>query len=345
MFGPRTTGWIGFDVGDACVKAAQVVRVAGQPRIRAAAIVARRQKWNAAELTAEQPLPSADELAAAASIGGGFTGRSAAAVLPMVLCDAVQVDAVAAARRDGSGLLELVESELHQSLAGYVVAAWPGNLQADKLNVVAVPAAWSDQASSDVAAGGWNCRALDALPWALARAVALAEPAGEPRTVAALDLGYGRSTLTLVHDGAPAFVRCLKDCAYQQVLAAASARLRLPEPDAEKVLARHGLRPGDPPAAVLADALAAPLAQLERELRRTLGYWQSQSRGVKAEAVYLFGGGASLAGLADRLAAMLDLPVAVWTLPHENPANGDVLPPPHLLGPALAASALAWESP
>src|SRR5262245_33434990 len=135
MFRSCTTGWIGFDVGDACVKAAQVVRVAGRPRIRAASIVPRRQRWNPEELTAEQPLSSADELAAAASIGGDFAGRAAVAVLPMVLCDAVQVDAGAAQRRDGADLVGLAETELHQSLEGYVVAAWSGNLQADKLNV------------------------------------------------------------------------------------------------------------------------------------------------------------------------------------------------------------------
>src|SRR5690242_14205392 len=101
MFRTRTTGWIGFDIGDACVKAAQVVRVAGEPRIRAASIVPRRHRWNPEELTAEEPLSSADELATAASIGGAFVGRAAAAVLPMVLCDAVQVDAAAAERRDG----------------------------------------------------------------------------------------------------------------------------------------------------------------------------------------------------------------------------------------------------
>src|SRR5262245_11717061 len=113
MFRTRTTGWIGFDVGDACVKAAQAVRTGDEIRIHSAAIVPRRERWNANELTADQPLSSADELQAASSICDGVYGSDAAAVLPMVLCDAVQVDALPADRRQTSELTALVEAELH----------------------------------------------------------------------------------------------------------------------------------------------------------------------------------------------------------------------------------------
>ncbi len=342
----RSAGWIGFDLGDACVKAAQVVRRDGRYSIRAAAIVPRYEHWNPAELTAENPLPSADELQAAASLCGGLAGRSAAVVLPMSLCETLQVDADATAR-DG-GLHAVVEAELHQSMAGHVVGSWPAGLQAGKVNVMTVPEAWSDQVSGDVAAGRWLCRAIDSLPWALARAVAMTDDYDPERIVAALDWGYGRATLCLVHEQTPAMARCLKDCGFASAFAALETSLRVPMRDAERLLATQELclavaGAGDADLAI-AEALSRPLHQLEHELRRTLGYWQSQTRGKRPERLYLFGCGAAVRGLPEQLASLLDTDVQLWRIPAEVRADEALLPPPYLLAPALAASALAWES-
>jgi Tfp pilus assembly PilM family ATPase len=145
--------------------------------------------------------------------------------------------------------------------------------------------------------------------------------------------------LCLIHEGAPAAVRCLKECGFQDTIAEVARRLRLPDADAEQLLRTQSLVANE----VVAAALAEPLDRLERELRRTLGYWQGQTRGVKPQRLILFGGGASLVGIEKRLHEALDLDVRHWTLPHENLADADRLPPAYLLGPALAASALAWE--
>jgi Tfp pilus assembly PilM family ATPase len=345
IFTARKSGWIGFDLGDACVKAAQVVRRDGRYHVRSAAIVPRFERWNPAELTAENSLTSADELQAAASLCGGLSGRSAAVILPMSLCETIQVDAEASTRE--GGLHAVVEAEMHQSMDGYVVGSWPASLQSGKLNVMTVPEAWSDQVSADVAAGRWLCRAIDSLPWALARAVAMTDDYDPERTVAALDWGYGRATLCLVHQRAPAMARCLKDCGFAAAFAGLETSLRLPIRDAERLLAAQGLclaTAGTTDAErAISEALAPSLHQLEHELRRTLGYWQSQTRGKRPQALYLFGCGAAVRGLPQQLASLLDIDVHLWRLPAEDPADEALLPPPHLLAPALAASALAWE--
>jgi Tfp pilus assembly PilM family ATPase len=164
---------------------------------------------------------------------------------------------------------------------------------------------------------------------------------------AVLDWGYVRPTLCLVHNGAPAIVRCLKDCGYAGVVASAQRALRIGEQDAELLLRRHGVSDrGDASgnsATAVDDLLAEPLNALEREVRRTLGYWQSQTRGVRPERMYLFGAGASLAGIERWLASALEIDVQRWQLPPDRPQSAERLPPSHLLGPALAASALAWE--
>ena len=339
----RNTGWVGFDVGGSIVKAAQAVRIGGEYRIGAAAIAPRRDRWNADALTADAPLPSADELRAAASTCSPLVGRSAAAVLPMVLCEAVQVNAEAARRSNPGDFAALVEAELHQSLEGYKLGSWPAQLQTDKLNVITVPNVWSERISGDVSAGRWNCRGIESLPWALARALTMSDRTAAQRSVAALDWGYGRATLTLVHKGVPALVRCLKDCGFQNVLSAIETALRLTTRDVEALLFRRGQQNANG-GVVWADILAQPLRDLERELRRTLGYWHGQSRGQKPESLVLFGGGAALPGVADKLAGVVELPVHVWNLPPADPQSAASLPPAYLLGPALAASAIPWEA-
>lgn len=345
MLGRQTTGWVGIDVGGACVKTAQAVRRGGQYFIRSAAIVPRRKRWTTETLAGRASQSSVDEMLAAAAICDRLSGRAAAAVLPMGLCEAIQVDAPTS-RRGGSELAALVAAETHRSVEGRVLASWPASLQSGKINVITAPAAWTDQVSADVAAGRWNCRVVDALPWALARAARMAESARPLRTLAALDWAHHRATICLVHEGAPAIVRCLKDCGYAEFVAAAEQALRVSQADAELLLLKHGLSSAGSEGgadAAIDDALAEPLHRLDRELRRTLGYWQSQTRGVRPERLYLFGAGASLAGVDRVLASALDLEVQRWTLPPERPADAGLLPPAHLLGPALAASALAWE--
>jgi Tfp pilus assembly PilM family ATPase len=344
----RSTGWIGIDAGGACVKTAQAVRRDGAFFIRAAAIVPRRERWTSETLAQAEPPSSADAMRAAASICGRLSGRAAAAVLPISLCETAQVEKNAVVRRAGDELAAIVEAETHQSLEGRLVASWPAVLQAGRVNVISAPVAWSDRLASDVAAGRWNCRALESLPWALARAAWMAEAPQPPATVAALDWGYARATLCLVHQGTPAIVRRLKDCGFGDFVSTIQKALRVNAHDAELLIERHGLanpdseRSAEAPSAIY-DALADRLDELERELRRTLGYWQSQTRGTRPERMYLFGAGASLAGVDRRLSATLELDVRTWSLPSERSAAETTLPPSHLLGPALAASALAWE--
>jgi hypothetical protein len=347
MFRPPKIGWIGYDLGAASVKTAQVVRAGNGYRIRTAAMAPRRDRWTSETFAGAKPPSSLNEMQAAASICDRLAGSAAAAVMPMALCDCVPVEAPAANRRGESNLAAVVEAETHQSLEGYVLGSWPAGLQAGKLNVIAAPQLWSDQISGDVFTSGRNCRVIDSLPWALARAVGMVASTAAPSAVAALDWGFMRATLCLICDGAPAMVRCLKDCGFRDAIAAIERELHLPECDAEKLACQHRGKTGGEgvgASSVVDDALANALGRLEHELRRTLGYWQGQARGLRPETLYLLGGGASMAGIDRRLGDSLELDVQIWTLPYENDVDAVRMPPAHLLGPALAASALCWEA-
>jgi Tfp pilus assembly PilM family ATPase len=343
-------GWVGFDIGATSVKAAQLVRKDGVYEIRSAALVSRKPRWTTAKLAEDKPLTSADELRSAGSMCEHLAGNAAAAVLPAALCDIIQMDAPTG-KRHGSApdLLRAVEAETHRSMRDHVYDTWPVTVQNGKINVVAAPRAWSDQISADVAAGGWNCQVIDALPWALARAASLVAPHAEG-LYAALDWGYGKTTMCLVRQGVPALVRSLKDCAFQDVLDAVSQRLRLDQRDAEILLRKHGLEMDETAETLrsyglIEDLLAEPVTRLVQEIRRTIGYWQGITRGKTPEAIYLFGGGGTLAGVDRRLSEMLGTTVESWTLPIYRAGDADAIPPACLLGAAAGLSALAWEAP
>jgi Tfp pilus assembly PilM family ATPase len=348
MFKSAKTGWVGFDIGATSVKAAQVVRTDAGPRIRSAAIVPRTERW--AALSDNQPQSSADEILSSASLCDRLTGADASTLLPIAACDIVQMDAPTA-KRGGAppDLLRAIEVETHRPLRDHVADSWPIAMQAGKINAIVAPRPWSDQISADVAAGGWNCRLVDALPWALARAANLAGSSEPGKPIAALDWAYGRATFCLVHRGAPALVRSLKDCAFQSVLETIAQGLRLDERDAEMLLQRYGLDAAHNgergSAGVIEDLLDKPLNRLTSELRRTLDYWRGVTRGQLPEVIYIFGGGGTLAGIGRRLTDQLGLRVEPWQLPAENQAHAALLPPACLLGAAIGLSAAAWEAP
>ncbi|RIK86937.1 MAG: hypothetical protein DCC67_02420 [Planctomycetota bacterium] len=348
-------GWMGFDIGAAGVKAAQLVRRNGAYCIRSAAFAPRRQAWPEPWLATEPPRPSGDEVSCAASLCETVRGRSAAALMPAAACETFSLAAPAGKRGHEHGLASALAIEAQRPMHDCVFAAWPTGLQAGQINAVAAARSWSDQVTADVASSGWRCRLIDALPWALARAVALMAPDATQGTVAALDWGYGRATMCLIHHGVPAMVRILKDCAFRTTLEALARALRLDERDADAALRRFGLGgcaladdSCEPPAdattrSIIAELLEPELARLVHEIRRTLAYWQGATRGRCPDAVYLFGGGCTLADFDQRLSSQLALRAERWRLPLERPDDEHTLPPTCLLGVAAALSALAWE--
>jgi hypothetical protein len=347
MLARPKTGWIGFDIGATSVKVAQVVRTDAGCRIRSAAIVPRSQRWGTAALAANQPLSSSDEISAAASLCDRIAGNNAATLLPVALCDLLQMDApVAAKRGDSPDMRRAIETEAQRSMRDRVYDCWPTGAHAGKLNVVTAPRAWSDRISADIAESGCHCRAIDALPWALARAAALAHAeTGKP--IVALDWAYGKSIICLVNHGVPVLVRSLKDCSYHSVIDSIAKGLRLSDSDAEALLDKYGCNASEAApsraANVIHDLLQAPLNHLVHELHRTFDYWRGVTRGQTPESLYLFGGGGTLQGIGPRLSELLNMPVLPWQLPFDSRAACESSPPACLLGAAVGLSALAWE--
>jgi hypothetical protein len=349
MISARKHGWVGFDLGAASVKVAQLVRKDGGYQISSAAIVSRSEPWKASGLSDDRPLSSADELATAASLCEHLGGASAAALFPAAMCDIVAIDAPAAKRSGPGDLLRAVEAETQRPMRDRLFDTWPTAVQPGKLNVVTSPRGWSDQICSDVSRGRWNCQLIDCLPWALARAAVMAAPGNQERLLGVLDWGYGKATMCLVNQGAPALVRTLRESPFENALGLTAQTLRLDERDAAVLLRKHGLYDDRGPASgrgasVIEEVLREPLGRLVQEIRRTLGYWQGLLRGKTPETIYLFGGGGTVSGVDRYLSEALGLPVENWRLPLAAGVDAETLPPVCLLGAAAGLSAAAWEA-
>jgi hypothetical protein len=94
----------------------------------------------------------------------------------------------------------------------------------------------------------------------------------------------------------------------------------------------------------VAELISEPLEQLRGELARTISHLQSQRRSIVPQGVYLFGGGATMRGLAEHLTEKLELEHRVWQFGGSDATESRLDGVPTcLLGPAVALSALAWE--
>jgi Tfp pilus assembly PilM family ATPase len=239
------------------------------------------------------------------------------------------------------------------------------------VNVLATSRPWVWQLARDCRQAGLDCWAIDGTPLAIARAVGLVDGASGGRRVLAMDWGYSNTTLCVVGDDRPLYVRRIHDCAFGRVLESIMQSLGVTLDEAQHLADIQGLVAPDSsrhaPCAVAeaermqimsltSSALDDPQTQaaitaaaeetitvLVAEITRTLHYMETQRRHMHPTAIWLFGGGASLRNVAAYLAPLVPLPVHSWQMPAASEpiacASGGRSA---LFGGAVALSALAW---
>lgn len=355
-------GWIGVDLGTCAVKVAQVERVGPRYCLAAALVISRPEQ----EIGSAQPgqamaeplqpgeAPHAWTKRLRVALRRKFVGRCAACVLALDRAELRPMNLPAgspAERRAmiAGELLEASETPLESRVFDYW-DAWeaegtPGS-HLENVNVLCLAESDAAEAAATLGRLGLRCAAIDGLPTALARAVAMVQPdAAEP--VAAVDWGARNATFCLVHHGTAVYTRQLRDCGFAALPDAVQRALGLPASDTQQLLRTYGLvgpgSEGDPRAEVqhvLTDIVAEPIAALVAEIQRTLAYPELHRAALLPSRLCLFGGGATVRNIAPYLQEKIGLPVEPWRLdgPGDRGAAETVL-----MGPAAALSALAWE--
>ncbi len=352
MIRKQQTGWLGIDIGSACVKVAQLARNNDGLSVVGRAIVPRSTHVpeTDAEEAAEPVWTAVGEIRAAVSLERAFRGRQAAVSVPMGFCDVHQIENLPLDEGDADHLVrEAIETITQCSAEDLEFDIWPAEIESQigsqRWNVLAVARPWSDRVYHDIVDSGFACRTIDGLPHTLARAMSL-KAGGEPLPpVGVLDWGFSQATFCVIAEGHPAYVRSLKDCSLDRTLSTIATELGVTLDEAYVLLEEHGVRgltknSVNDITAMIAELTAESVRHLEQELSRTFAHIGFQRRAIVPQQLYLFGGGALTAGLTGYLSRRLRIETHVWSLTNEPVENTR-----HdcLFGSALALSALAWE--
>jgi Tfp pilus assembly PilM family ATPase len=355
----RRLGWIGIDIGARTIKLAQVERVGSRVRLHRGVVVPRAEvaPGEDASTGASHAVPSAEELRAALGMRLGFSGRTAACLLPMhkgdlrcmTIPDANPVERRAMVANElnaifGSAADEWDFDYWETQLLGN--ADWQGT---ENVNVLAVPREWTGQLTDELNGAGLRCEVLDGLPLTLARAVAMVS---EPeQVVGAVDWGHTSATFCIVSGGRPLFTRVLRDCGMAHLMEAVEHELVLMPHEARQLFSRYGFP--DPnldekPLKEIQETIvavgSAALVNFVEEMTKTLAYLHLHRPHLEPDRILLFGGGGAIRNVAAYLAAKIEMPVQPWHPADEHPDQVVDNSPPQMLASAMALSSLAFAT-
>ena len=353
-------GWIGLDFGHCGITIAQVQRSTEGVRIAASAEVPRTGSSRAPEATADTYRDvSGQELEAAKMLVPGLSGRAAACVLPMSVTELTHATLPPAEPAEQEAM---IANEL-----GDTFSAAPGQRQFDfwysdlpsgdkstalmDVNVISVSGQRTAPVAESLARAGLECRVLDGLPHAVARAVTMAAARGIERPLAGVHLAHDSAVFVLARRGVPIFTRHLRGGGTHRIATNLSQSLGILEVEAVRVLREFGFPNADARDAeggqiqeVVCEVVSEPVNEIADELRRTLAYLAGLGSDIVPQGVCLLGDGAAIRNMAPRLSEKTGASVWTWNLPDARLSHNNPGTPPALLGVAAALSSLAWES-
>lgn len=179
---------------------------------------------------------------------------------------------------------------------------------------------------------------VDLTPFAVLRAVGTTSDLDD-QLEAVVDVGAGVTSIVVHHAGTPAFVRILVTGG--DVITKALAETgEMSVDDAEMTKRQLTARPGSEHGSGLQRTLADRTQALVDEIRTSLDFHQTQTGAGRVGSVVLTGGGSLLAGLPERLADELHLPVELGSVFDRVEVTNTDRTPEELarFGPSLAAA-------
>jgi len=360
VVGRTAKGWIGLDFGHHAITIAQVQRSTEGVRIAASAEVPRTGMALAADASIDAYHDvSRHELQAAKMLVPGLSGRAAACVLPMSVTELTHASLPPA---EPAEQLAMIANELGDTFSAgsgqRQFDFWPSDLpRGDKatalmdVNVISVSGQRTTPVAESLTGAGLDCRVLDGLPHAVARAVTMAAPNQIERPLAGVHLAHDSAVFVLARGGVPVFTRHLRNGGTHRIITNLSQSLGLLEVEAARVLREFGLpnvgvsdAEGGQIQEVVREVVSEPVNEIADELRRTLAYLASLGSEIVPDNVCLLGEGAAIRNMAPCLSEKTGVSVRPWSLPGARFSCHDPGTPQALLGVAAALSSLAWES-
>jgi type IV pilus assembly protein PilM len=181
-----------------------------------------------------------------------------------------------------------------------------------------------------IADAGHTATVVDVGALALRNAYTANRVGGRGATVALVDVGASATTVTIVVDREPAFVRhvTLGGQAYTEAMQAA---FDLSFGSAEELKTRA--MPAGPRGAEIESVLHATTGALVGEIRSTLDFFRSATGAERIDRLFVCGGGSLIAGLLEALRQRLDIVTVRFDpfrllggAPKEIPTGGSIAP-------------------
>ena len=334
----RRTGWLGVDVGARAIKIAEVERSGGGWQLlrRSETLVA----------AGADPLEAMRDALLHHQRGRLPWRRQPAACSVSSAMELHNVD-LADDPTQRLSALESVVADADRQDATYAVwrSSWRTTEAAEHPHhVVRMSQRRAERVAHQLADSRVECQALDCLPFALARSVALAGDASrEP--VAVVDCASRLPIFTIVNRGAPYYTRELRDCGFEQATLQISNRLGLDAREAESMVSQLARSSADVSSLNQASRLIGELTRdLRRsftaEIERTLRFVDSEDASLTPHRIWLVGGGAGLPCLAAEVAEQTGRETRIWKL-HAPAGDRSAAPASvHTFAVAAALSAI-----
>lgn len=180
---------------------------------------------------------------------------------------------------------------------------------------------------------GLTVDAVDLTPFAVLRALGRCQGV-DVRTEALVDVGAKVTNIVVHSMGVPRFVRILL-MGGQDVTDMVAERLGVTTAEAEALKQRVVAAPTAQQQALVAQSVTQTMQDFVDEIRSSIDYYGASYPGNPVERVQISGGGARLAGLVDRLADVVRLPVV----------DGDPLSPLRLGRTGLDPAQIEFVTP
>ncbi len=199
----------------------------------------------------------------------------------------------------------------------------------------------------DLMNAGFECRALDAVPCAMARATSMAVEDGE-QSVLTIDLGYQQATLTLVKQGQPLLSRGIRSLGLVSWLESIATSFGVSMSDAQTLLFQstgnhvekscENFEFSNP----LQQKLGSYLQSFTVELDRTIHFASQVCRSASPTQILLMGPGTRIPGIDQALARRIGLPANIWSIDVSENLFGNQCIAAYAISAAL--SSLAFEA-
>ncbi|MEM7455373.1 MAG: hypothetical protein AAF456_13565 [Planctomycetota bacterium] len=347
MFWSRKTGWIGVDIGTCAVKLAQVERRGQRYFLRNAAIIPREKMIDTGGWIRSIPVSSSNEIREGRAITG-FDGKDSACTIPLSVCDVRRISL--AETSDMRSTVGEKLSEIHSVRTDNIhFDFWPSatsdSRDKNDYNVICQADRWTNQVLLDYRTAGLNCRVLDGVPFAIARACSMIDGFDTGVPYVAIDWGGSSTTVCAVAGSKPEFVRSLPGHGFDRLHKKIGSELGIQPSAVRKLCSEFGLANSreivdEDVCEVVTEITSSFRGDLIEEIRVTLAHLHSRMKKIFPVHGIVMGAGATLKNVDAWLTDELRIPFSTWRISTRSttPVAGV-----ELYGPAVATSCLAWS--